>query len=241
MFMYLDIYYWILIMPTVLLAVYAQSKVNSTYQKYSRERSAMGYTGRQIAEQILQYAGLYNIRIEHVQGNLSDHYDPRTQTLRLSDSVDMNSSIAAAGVAAHEVGHAIQHQQGYMPLKIRNAIIPVTQIGSKLAMPMILLGLLFGFNQGESTIGWYLVQAGIILFSGAVIFQLITLPVEFNASSRALKILKENHLLQEDEIPGAKAVLSAAALTYVAAAAQALASLIRLMLIFGRRRSRDDR
>ena len=175
-----------------------------------------------------------------MKGDLSDHYDPRSKVLRLSDTVDGNMSIAAAGVAAHEVGHAIQHQQGYAPLKIRNAIIPVTQFSSKLAMPMILLGVLFGFNQGQSTIGWYLVQAGIILFSAAVIFQVLTLPVEFNASSRALKILREQGLLRDEEIPGARAVLSAAALTYVAAAAQALASLLRLILIFGRRNSRDD-
>lgn len=239
--MYLDYYYWVLVMPTVLLALYAQYKVKSTYQKYSQRQNAMGYSGHAIAERILEFAGLYDVGIEHIQGQLTDHYDPRAKILRLSDSVDHSTSIAAAGVAAHEVGHAIQHQQGYVPLKIRNAIIPVTQIGSRMAMPMILLGVLFGYNQGQSSLGWFLVKAGIVLFSAAVIFQLITLPVEFNASSRALKILKENHLLQEDELPGARAVLSAAALTYVAAAAQALASLLRLLLIFGRRGSRDDR
>lgn len=238
--MYLDIYYWILIMPTVILALYAQAKVKSTYQRYSQQRSRMGYSGRQIAEQILQSAGIYDVRIEHVNGSLSDHYDPRSKTLRLSDSVDYSNSIAAAGVAAHEVGHAIQHHQGYAPLKLRNAIIPVTQLGSRLAMPMIILGMLFGFNQGQTSIGWLLIQGGILLFSAAVIFQLLTLPVEFNASRRALAILRDHHLLMDEEIPGARAVLSAAALTYVAAAAQALASLLRLLLIFGRRNSRDD-
>ena len=236
---YIDPYYLILVVPTLLFAMYAQYRVKSTYHRYSQVSCRMGYTGAQAAGAILRSAGILDVGIEHVAGQLSDHYDPRKKVLRLSDGVYGSSSIAALGVAAHEVGHAIQHQEGYFPLKLRNAIIPITQIGSTLSMPLILLGILFGGVRGNTDFGYFFIQIGILLFGVAVVFQLITLPVEFNASRRALAILGETNLLLEDEVPQARRVLSAAALTYVAAAATALASLLRLLLIFGRRNSND--
>ena len=236
---YIDPYYLILVLPTLIFAMYAQYKVKSTYQRYSQVPCRMGYTGAQAADTILRGAGIFDVGIEHVVGQLSDHYDPRKKMLRLSDSVFDSTSIAALGVAAHEVGHAIQHHEGYLPLKLRNAIIPVTQIASNLSMPLIFLGILFGGVRGNTDFGYFLIQMGILLFGAAVVFQLITLPVEFNASRRAIAILGSSNLLLEDEIPQARRVLSAAAMTYVAAAATALASLLKLLLLFGRRNGND--
>ena len=191
-----------------------------------------GMTGAQAAERILNYAGIYDVTIQHVSGNLTDHYNPKQKTLNLSDSVYNSTSVAAIGVAAHECGHAIQHQQEYAPLSIRSAIVPVANIGSQLAWPLILIGLFISSNTGV-----FFINLGIIAFSFAVIFQLVTLPVEFNASGRALRILEDTGILAESELPYTKKVLSAAALTYVASAAAAILQLLRLILLTNRRRS----
>lgn len=202
--------------------------MTSTFQKYSKVRNARGFTGRDVARQILDNNGLYNVRIEQVSGNLSDHYDPRNNVVRLSDSVYNSSSVAAIGVAAHEVGHAIQHSQGYTPIKIRSAIIPVSQIGSSLAVPLVILGLILSIQP--------FITFGILLFTTVVFFQAITLPVEFNASRRALATLRDNFILDGEELSQSKKVLTAAALTYVAALFSSLMSLLRLILLSGRRK-----
>ena len=222
-----DIYYLVLILPAMLLGLWAQARVNSTFNRYSHVRCRQGYTGSQIARRILEANGLTDVRIEGIRGNLTDHYDPTARVVRLSDSVYDSPSIAAIGVAAHEVGHAIQHANSYAPLTIRNAIIPVTNIGSKLSIPLILLGVVMSFQP--------LVTVGIVAFSLMAVFQLITLPVEFNASSRALATLNGEHYLDEEEVYGARKVLSAAALTYVAALVMSLAQLMRLVALFGNR------
>ncbi|GAA6515142.1 zinc metallopeptidase [Merdimmobilis hominis] len=222
-----DIYYLVLILPAMLLGLWAQARVNSTFNRYSHVRCRQGYTGSQIARRILDANGLTDVRIEGIRGNLTDHYDPTARVVRLSDSVYDSPSIAAIGVAAHEVGHAIQHANSYAPLTIRNAIIPVTNIGSKLSIPLILLGVVMSFQP--------LVTVGIVAFSLMAVFQLITLPVEFNASSRALATLNGEHYLDEEEVYGARKVLSAAALTYVAALVMSLAQLMRLVALFGNR------
>lgn len=222
---------YLIILPAIIFALIAQIKVKSTFSKYSNEHNQHGYTAREVARKILDDNGLYNIQIENVSGNLTDHYDPSANVIRLSDTVYNSTSVAAIGVAAHEVGHAIQHAQGYTPIKIRQAIIPITQIGSNLAVPLVLAGMLF------STLDW-LIPVGIFLYAGVVLFQAITLPVEFNASSRALKTLDENVILYKGEIKMAKKVLSAAAMTYVAAMFSALMSLIRLILLSNRGRRR---
>ena len=227
MFYYIDPYYWMLIIPAALFALWAQSRVNSTYNRYNCVMSRRGMSAAQICRQILDENGLYNIRIEHISGKLTDHYDPRGQVIRLSDSVYNSTSVAAIGVAAHEAGHAVQYSVGYVPIKIRNAVIPISQIGSSLSMPILLIGLLF--NQGV------LVQIGIILFSTVAVFQLVTLPVEFNASGRALRTLSGSHILDEEETQMAGKVLKAAALTYVAALISSLAQVLRLILLYGRR------
>ena len=240
---WIDKYYIILVLPTVILALYAQAKVNSTFNRYRQERSLRGMTGQEVAVQMLRNAGILDVPVQMVAGHLTDHYDPRNRVLRLSESVFNSSSIAAVGVAAHEAGHAIQHQEGYAPLHLRNAIVPLTRIGSSLSMPLILIGILMGglTNATSATnIGWYIIIAGIALFGVAVLFQVITLPVEFNASRRALVTLRDTQILMDDEVGKARKVLSAAALTYVAAMAQALANLLRLLLIVGGRRGRDD-
>ena len=237
-----DRYYLILVLPTVLLALGAQAMVNSTYNRYSRVPVQRGISGREVAEMILNAAGIFDVPVQMVQGTLTDHYDPSAKVLRLSENVYNGRSIAAVGVAAHECGHAIQHQQGYAPLQIRNAIIPATRIGSRLSMPLIILGIIVSgaTNSTRGTdFGRYVIMAGIALFSLSVIFQLLTLPVEFNASRRALQILGGGMYLSHDELSGARKVLTAAALTYVAALAQSLASLLRLLLIFGGGRRRD--
>ena len=227
-FPYFDSTY-ILVIIGVALSLFASARVKSTFAKYSRVRSHSGLTGAEAAEKVLHHAGIYDVSIENVQGQLTDHYDPRKKVLRLSDSVYGSNSIAAIGVAAHECGHAIQHQNAYAPLKIRSALVPVANFGSFLAWPLILVGLLLAGSQT-------LIDIGIILFSTAVLFQLITLPVEFNASRRAIQRLSESGILHYEELNQSKKVLNAAALTYVAAAAATILQLLRLVLLFGGRR-----
>ena len=228
MFYGFDIYYFILIIPALLFGLWAQSQVNTNFQKYSQIGTMRGMTGAQAAEYILQQNGIYDVQIRHVSGHLSDNFNPRNKTINLSDSVYGSTSIAAIGVAAHEAGHAVQHAVNYKPIRIREMIIPVTQIGSWLYLPIIMIGFIFS-SQG-------LVNLGIILFSTLAIFQLATLPVEFNASDRAITTLAQSGILYGEEINGAKKVLKAAALTYVAALVSSLAQLLRLILIFGGRR-----
>lgn len=220
---------YILVIIGVILSLVASSRVRSTYAKYSRIRSISGLTGAETAERILHRNGIFDVQIERVEGNLTDHYDPRKKILRLSDSVYGSSSIAAIGVAAHECGHAIQHNKAYAPLKIRSSLVPIVNFGSAISWPLILIGLLF---TGSQT----LIDIGIILFSSAVLFQLITLPVEFNASRRAVQSLGDTGILYGNEINQSKKVLNAAALTYVAAAAATILQLLRLILLFGGRR-----
>ncbi|MCI5585757.1 MAG: zinc metallopeptidase [Lachnospiraceae bacterium] len=219
---------YLLVLIGAILSLAASAKVNSTFNKYARVRSMCGMTAAQIARRILDRNGLSDIPVEQVRGNLSDHYDPARRVLRLSDSTYASPSVAAIGVAAHECGHALQHQQGYKPLIFRNAIVPAANIGSKMGIPLILLGLFFGAG------GSFLVNLGIWVFSLAVLFQIVTLPVEFNASGRALAMLEDYGILGEQENRQAKKVLSAAAMTYVAAAATAILQLLRLVVLFGR-------
>lgn len=234
---YYNFQYIYLLIPAFILTLYAQSKVNSTFARYSKVRSTSGLTGAQAAQELMHRAGIYDVRIERVRGNLTDHYDPAHKVLRLSDSVYSSTSLAAIGVAAHETGHAVQHSVGYAPLGLRSAMVPLTNISSRLAMPLIFLGVIFGSSRG-SDFGYMFIQGGIILFAMAVLFSIVTLPVEFNASARAVKMLGNYGILSTDELKPVKQVLSAAALTYVAAALSAIMSLLRLILIFGRR---DDR
>lgn len=223
----IDITYIIYVLPALIFTVIAQAMVQSAYRKASAMANARGMTGAQVAERVLQAAGVSGVRIESVSGKLSDHYDPRANVIRLSPEVCHGASIAAAGIAAHECGHAIQYAKGYGPIKLRQAIIPVSQFGSAAAMPLILLGFLFNFQA--------LVTAGIVFFAAAVLFQLITLPVEFNASRRAMAILESAGVLSGAELPAARRVLSAAAMTYVAALAVSVMQLVRLIVLFGRR------
>ena len=217
---------YMLIVISALISLFAQFLINSRFSKYSRVRSRSGMTGAQAAERILQSQGIYDVAIQRVSGKLTDHYDPRNKTLNLSDAVYASTSVAAVGVAAHECGHAIQHARGYAPLSFRSALVPVANIGSQLSWLFIILGIFFG---GSHT----LIMIGILMFSAAVLFQLVTLPVEFNASGRALKLLSETGILQKDEVSDTRKVLSAAALTYVAAAATAVLQLLRLLRLFG--------
>ncbi|MGN6711935.1 zinc metallopeptidase [Anaerocolumna jejuensis] len=219
---------YMLIIIGAVLSLGASAVVNSTFRKYSRVRSLSGMTGAQAAQRILNSAGIYDVSVQHISGNLTDHYDPGAKVLRLSDSVYGKTSVAAIGVAAHECGHAIQHQHSYVPLRLRTAIFPVASFGSKIAWPLILLGIILSMSQT-------LIYAGIFLFSFAVLFQLVTLPVEFNASRRAVKILDESGILYGDEVGITKKVLGAAALTYVAGAAAAILQLLRLLILFGGR------
>ena len=234
--MYFDWYYVVLVLPCVLLSLWASSSVNSTFQKYSQQHSRRGITGAQAAERVLRSNGVSGVRIERVGGNLTDHYDPKTNVIRLSDSVYGSTSTAAIGVACHEAGHAVQYAQSYAPIKLRAAIIPITNLGSKLAMPLILIGLLLAAFEDLS---FGFVYLGIACFGLSLVFQLITLPVEFNASRRALQAIESGELLTQEEQRGAKKTLTAAAMTYVAATAVALAQLLRLILLFGGRRRRD--
>lgn len=226
--------YWdqtmIILIPALIFSLIAQLMVKGAFSKYSGVRNSRGYTGADAARAILDRNGLPYIRIEHINGELTDHYDPSANVIRLSDSVYNNDSVAAVGVAAHEAGHAVQYAEGYGPIKVRSAIIPITQFGSNLSTPLVILGIIFSSN--------VLITAGILLFCTVVLFQAITLPVEFNASGRALKVLREEHFLDDDELKGAKSVLTAAALTYVAAMFSALASLARLLLIRNRNNNR---
>lgn len=224
---------YILVLVAAIFSIWASARVNSTYNKYAQVRSVQGITGAEAAQRILYYAGLTNIRVERVSGNLTDHYDPKSKVLRLSDSTYGSASVAAIGVAAHECGHAIQDAEGYSPLKLRSTLVPAANIGSKLGLPIILLGILLGSN-------YVLVQIGIWAFSLAVLFQLVTLPVEYNASSRAMNILESRGILGQQELGMCKKVLSAAAMTYVAAAAASILQLLRLVLLFGGSRRRDD-
>ena len=233
--MYYPMFYfdptYMLVIVGVIICLLASAKMRSTFQKYARVRSHSGMTGREAAEEVLRRAGIYDVRVERVAGNLTDHYDPRTKVLRLSDATYGSNSIAAVGVAAHECGHAIQHAQGYVPLKIRGSLVPVANLGSTLAWPLILLGLLF---TGESSVMF--LNLGVLAFSLAVLFQIVTLPVEFNASDRAIRILGSSGIMYPEEVKDTKKVLSAAALTYVAGAAAAILQLLRIVLLTGRRR-----
>ena len=224
-----DSTYFLVVIGAVICLI-ASARVKSTFHKYSGRRNASNLTGAQAAERVLYRAGIFDVSIRHVSGNLTDHYDPRNKTLNLSDSVYGSASVAAVGVAAHECGHAIQHQQKYAPLTLRSAIVPVANLGSTLAWPLIVLGLLF-----SSSTGSLLLNLGILCFSFAVLFQLVTLPVEFNASRRALAILEDTGSLNSSELPMTRKVLRAAALTYVAGAAASILQLIRLLILSGGR------
>ena len=224
-----------LVLIGVIISLWAQGRVTSTFNRYSRVRSMTGMTGAEAAKRLLNSQGIYDVTVRPVAGNLTDHYDPRTKTVNLSQSVFNSSSVAAIGVAAHEAGHAVQYAQGYLPIKIRNAIIPVTNIGSRLAIPLILIGLLFA---GEGGGLGNLAYLGVLCFGLSTLFQLITLPVEFDASRRALRALESTHILTGEELYGARKVLTAAALTYVAALAVSLTQLFRLLAIVNRRNGR---
>lgn len=227
-YFYFDYYYLILVVPALLLALWAQVKVKTTYRKYSRVPNSRGMTGAYAAQAVLNFYGITDVRIERVSGNLTDHYDPRTKVIRLSDGVYGSSTVAAIGIACHEAGHAAQHAENYAPIKIRNAIIPVCNIGSTIGIPLALIGWIFGFS--------ILVYVGLGLYAAIFIFQVATLPVEFNASRRAIKVIDETQLLRDDEISGAKKVLAAAAMTYVASMIVALANLLRLLMRFSNNR-----
>ena len=231
--MHFDWTYVVLVLPCVLFSMIASSSVNSTFKKYSQQYSRRGITGAQAAERVLRANGVSGVQITRVSGNLTDHYDPTSNVIRLSDSVYGSTSTAAIGVACHEAGHAVQYATNYGPIKLRAAIIPVTNVGSKLAMPLILVGLLLSAFERVS---FGFVYLGIACFGLSLVFQLITLPVEFNASRRAIRAIEDGQILSEEEQRGAKKTLSAAAMTYVAATAVALAQLLRLLMIFGRRR-----
>lgn len=224
----------ILVLIGVLLSLWAQGRVNSAFRKYGRVRSRTGMTGAEAARRLLNSQGIYDVTIEHISGSLTDHYDPRSKVLRLSDAVYGSDSVAAVSVAAHECGHAMQDNEDYAPLRFRSALVPVANFGSQLSWPLILIGVIFG------GLGSPLVQIGILMFTLAVLFQLVTLPVEFNASGRAIKLLDSQGILLAEEVNGTKKVLSAAALTYVAAAATSILQLLRLIILFGGRNRRDD-
>lgn len=220
----------------ILVSLYAQIKVSTTFNKYSRVNTFRGKTAAETAQMILSSNGLYDVRIERVQGNLTDHYDPRSNVLRLSDSVYSSSSAAAVGVAAHEAGHAIQHAKGYLPIVVRSKLVPVTNFASRISWIVILLGALMSLFAGMSDIGYLVIMAGIGLFSVTAVFQLVTLPCEFNASRRALECLRESGWYSENELSASRKVLSAAAMTYVAALFVTVIQVLRLLTIYGRRR-----
>jgi hypothetical protein len=228
--MFYDATYLLVVIGAVICMI-ASARVRTTFNKYSKYRSLSGMTGAQAADRILRSAGIYDVQIRHVSGSLTDHYDPRTKTVNLSDPVYNSTSVAAVGVAAHECGHVIQHAKAYAPLEFRTALVPVANIGSTLAWPLILIGLLF-----NSRSSMMFINIGILFFSLAVLFQLVTLPVEFNASARALKQLRTQGILGEEELSYTRKVLSAAALTYVASAAAAILQLLRILLLTGGRR-----
>ena len=227
MFFFYDPLYLILVLPAILFAMIASASVNSTFEKYQKQLSSRRITGAEAARRVLNAHGLHNVPIRTVNGKLTDHYDPRDNTVYLSEAVHNSTSTAAIGVAAHEAGHAVQHAENYIPIRIRTAIIPVTNIGSRLALPLILIGLLLGAWGGN----YVLAYVGVICFSLTALFQLVTLPTEFNASSRAMKALENGGILSRDELAGARKVLTAAAMTYVAALAVSLAQLLRILII----------
>lgn len=229
--------YVYLVLPCLLLSLWASAHVNSTFKKYSSQHCMRGITGADAAARVLAANGVRGVRIEHISGNLNDHYDPRTNVIRLSDNVYGSTSTAAIGVACHEAGHAVQYAQGYAPIKLRAAVIPLTNFGSKLAMPLILIGLLFS-SLGQ--LSNFFIYLGIACFGLSLVFQLVTLPVEFNASRRAMAAIEQNGLLTAEEQSGARKTLTAAALTYVAATAAALAQLLRLIILFSGRNRRND-
>ncbi len=224
--------YLVLVLPCVIFSLWASSSVNSTFKKYSTQYSTRRITGAQAAQRVLSMNGVNAVRIERINGELTDHYDPTSNVIRLSESVYDNTSTAAIGVACHEAGHAVQYAQNYQPIKLRAAIVPITNIGSKLAMPLILLGLLL---TAMGDVSYFFIYLGIACFGLSLVFQLITLPVEFNASRRAMVAIEQAELLTSEEQKGAKKTLRAAAMTYVAATAVALAQLLRLLILFGRR------
>lgn len=232
--MYYPMFYdptYILVMIGVVICLLASAKMNSTFSKYSRVRSHSGMTGKEVAEALLHREGIYDVRVEYVAGNLTDHYDPRSKVLRLSDATYQQTSVAAIGVAAHECGHAIQHARGYAPLSIRSALVPVANFGSSIAWPLIIIGLIMNSQTSQ-----LFLNLGVIAFSMAVLFQIVTLPVELNASRRALKILGNTGMLYPDEVRETRKVLTAAALTYIAGAASATLQLLRLIMISNSRR-----
>lgn len=228
MFWFFDQYYIMFVIPALIIVTLAQMNVSSAFNKYSKLNNSRGFTGYDIARRILDQNGLYSVRIERVAGSLTDHFDPSASVVRLSDAVYNSRSVAAIGVAAHEVGHAIQHNVGYAPIKIRTAIVPITQLGSTLAWPLAIAGIVLSVEP--------LITIGIWLFVAVVVFQLVTLPVEFNASARALKTIREDMILEGAEYDGAKRMLQAAALTYVAALLMAIANLLRLLALANNRR-----
>lgn len=224
-YFYFDPLYILLVVPAMLFGLYAQMNVNRTFKKYSHVTNARHMTGADAAMQVLRHYGIYDVKIERVSGRLTDHFDPRSNVIRLSDSVYNSTSAAAIGVACHEAGHAAQYAQGYKPIKFRNAIIPICNIGSNIGMPLIIIGLIF------STLNW-LMLVGIVLYGLVAVFQLVTLPVEFNASSRALQVIGDENLLADDEYAAAKKTLRAAALTYVASLAATLSTLLRFLILY---------
>lgn len=229
--------YIVLVLPCVILSLWASSNVNSTFKKYSKQYSMRNITGAQAAQRVLSANGITNVRIEHISGNLTDHFDPASNVIRLSDNVFSSTSTAAIGVACHEAGHAVQYAQNYAPIRLRAAIIPVTNFGSRLAFPLIMIGLLLT-SFGEMS--YLLIYLGIACFGFSLVFQVVTLPVEFNASNRALAAIEQAGLLTTDEQKGAQRTLRAAALTYVAATATALAQLLRLVMLYGNRGRRRN-
>lgn len=226
--------YLVIIIPCLILSMIASARVNSTFKRYSKQLSSRHITGADAAQRVLRHNGITNVRIERVSGNLTDHFDPKSNVIRLSDSVYDSTSTAAIGVACHEAGHAVQYAEKYFPIQVRAAIIPITNFGSKLAMPLILIGVLLS---ALGSFSYTLVYIGIACFALSLVFQLVTLPVEFNASRRAMVAIDEAEILSQEERNGARKTLTAAAMTYVAAAAVAFAQLLRLILLFGRRRN----
>lgn len=234
----IDWTYIVLVLPAVIFSLWASAKVNATFKRYQTQYSMRGLTGAEAARRVLDRNGLYGIRIERISGNLTDHYDPSANVIRLSDSVYGNTSTAAIGVACHEAGHAVQHAEHYLPAKVRSAIVPVTNIGSRLSTPLILVGIIFS---SFSYVFVYVAYLGVLCFGLSTLFQLVTLPTEFDASHRALVAIEEANLLSNDELRGAKKVLTAAAMTYVAALAVSVTQLLRLLILVGNRRGRDNR
>jgi Zn-dependent membrane protease YugP len=234
---YFEVFGYLFVVIASVFAMITSANVNRTFQKYSRQMSSLGLTGEQAAKRVLNDNGVYDVMVSRTPGNLTDHYDPRSNTVFLSDSVFSSTSTAAIGVAAHEAGHAVQHAEQYAPIRLRTAIVPITNFGSRLATPMILIGLLLS-GYIASSLGYYVALAGVFLFSFCVIFQLVTLPTEFNASARAMRALERGGILMDEELKGARKTLTAAAMTYVAALAVSLMQFLRLLAVVtgGRRR-----